>query len=70
MDVGSLDFIMFQYYDPCDQLREVIKMWLTTSVNPTWEAMAQALKSPVIGEVMLSMKLQLKYCSSGPVDGK
>jgi len=65
MDVGSLDSIMVQYYDPRDQLREVINMWLTTSDNPTWGAMAEALKSPAIGEVQLSMELQQKYCSSG-----
>ena len=72
LDVGSLDSIKFQYNDPGDQLREVIKRWLTTSETPTWEAIVEALKCPVIGEVLLSMELQQKYCSSGqpPVDSE
>lgn len=65
VDMGILDSISVRYDDPGDQLREVICRWLTTSENPTWETMAQALKSPVIGEVQLSMELQQKYCSSG-----
>ena len=43
--MGGLDQFEVQYNDPGDQLREVIRMWLITSENPTWEAMAQALSS-------------------------
>ena len=72
VDVGSLDRFKVQYTDRGDQLLEVIKTWLTTSKNPTWEAMFEALKSPVIGEGRLAMELQQKYCSSGqqPMDGE
>lgn len=70
VDMGSLDRFKVQYTDSRDLLREVIKTWLTTSDNPTWEAMAQALKSPIIEESRLAMELQQKYCSSGPVDGE
>ena len=65
MDVGTLERIKAQYGDPGDQLREVLRTWLTTSDNPTWEAMVQALKSPVINEVRLARDLQQKYYPSG-----
>ena len=72
VDVGSLDCLKAQYSDAGDQLREVLRTWLTTSKSPTWMAMVEALKSPVNGEVQLAKELQQKYCSSGhpSVDGE
>jgi len=72
VDVGTLDCFKAQYGDPGDQLREVARMWLTTSDNPTWQAMVEALKSPVIEEARLAKELQQKYYSNGqpPVDGE
>jgi len=72
VDVGTLDCFMVKYNDPGDQLREVVKTWLTCSKNPTWRAMIAALESPVIGEARLARELQQKYCSSGQpsVDGE
>lgn len=67
VDVGTLDSFKAQYGDPGDQLREVMRTWLTTSDNPTWGAMAEALESPVIGEAQLAKKLQQKhYCTGQP----
>lgn len=68
--VDCLNSVMVQYPDPRDQLREVIKTWLTTSENPTWEVIVEALKSPVIEEGRLAMDLQQKYCSSSQPPGK
>ena len=70
--VGTLDCFKVQYGDPGDQLREVLRMWLTSSDNPTWMALTEALKSPVIEETKLARELQKKYCSSRqrPVDGE
>jgi len=50
----------------------VLRRWLTTSDNPTWEVIVEALKSPAIGKAVMAWKLQQKYCCSGqpPVDGK
>ena len=72
VDVGTLDSFKVQYSGPHYQLTQVLETWLTTSDNPTWEAMVEALKSPVIGEARLAMELQQKYCSSAqpPVDGE
>jgi len=64
VDMSMLDSIKVQYDDSRDQLREVIKGWLTTSDNPTWEVIVKALRSPVIGEDQLAMQLQQMYHSS------
>ena len=58
LDMGRLDSIHFQYVDAGDQLRELFKMWLKTSENPTCEVIVEALKSPVIREFWLAMELQ------------
>jgi len=72
VDVGTLDCFKAQYGDPGDQLREVVRTWLTTSENPTWGAMAEALQSLVIGEAQLAKKLQQKHHCTGqpPVHGE
>ena len=73
VDVGTLGCFKVQYSDPGDQLREVLRTWLTSSEKPTWGAMVEALESPVIDEAPLANELQLKYClCSGqpPVDGE
>jgi len=65
--VGILDSVKVQYFDQQygDQLREVLKVWLKTSENPTWGVIVKTVKSHVIGEGQLAMELQQKYCSSG-----
>ena len=70
--MSTLDSSRFQYRHRGDLLREVLRTWLTTSKNPTWGALVEALKSPVVGEARLAMELQQKYCSSAqpPVDGE
>ena len=72
VDVGTLDCFKIQYSDPGNQLREVLRTWLTSSGNPTWGSMVEALKNPVIDEAQLAKELQQKYCPSGqpPVDGE
>ena len=72
VDVSTLDCIKVQYDDPGDQLREVVKVWLTSIENPTWGGMIEALKSPVIDDTLLARELQQKYCFScqTPVDGE
>ena len=72
VDMSTLDCIKVQYSDPREQLREVVKAWLTSIENRTWGAMIAALKSPVIDEALLARELQQKYCISGqpPVDGE
>ena len=71
VDVGTLDCFKVQYSDPGDQLREVLRTWLTTSESPTWVALVEALETSVIKEARLARELQQKYSSQQPpVDGE
>ena len=64
---GTLDRIYAQFRgDPRDQLRETLKTWLTTSDNPSWRTLADALKSRSVGATQLAADLETKYC---PVEG-
>ena len=51
-----------QSHDPRDQLLEVLKTWLTTSDNPSWKTLTDALKSPRVGANRLAGGLERKYC--------
>jgi len=72
VDTGTLKAIELKCKAPADQLREVVMAWLQSTKNPTWGAMIEALKSPIIDETRLASELQQKYHSSGetPVDGE
>ena len=65
VDTGTLDGLRVQFSDPGDQLREVLRAWVTTSNSPTWSTLAEALRSPVIGENQLAREVQQKYCPDG-----
>ena len=45
--VGILDSVKVQYFDQQygDQLREVLKVWLKTSENPTWGVIVKTVKT-------------------------
>ena len=49
-------------HDPRDQLLEMLKTWLTTSDNPSWKTLTDALKSPRVGANRLAGGLERKYC--------
>ena len=46
-------------------LREVMKHWLKTVVDPrpTWETVATALRSPLVNEKDVAKQLESKYCA-------
>ena len=57
---------MRQYPDPSDQLREILKAWLRTSGQQTWQTIADALKSRIVGEPTLASNIEAKYCQGTP----
>jgi len=57
----TLETIRAHFNDPRDQLREMLKTWLTTSDNPSWKTLTNALKSPAMGESRLAGGLETKY---------
>ena len=61
---GTLERIYAQFRgDPRDQLRETLKTWLTTSDNPSWRTLTDALRSKSVGATQLACNLETKCCS-------
>ena len=60
----TLEAIRAHFKDPRDQLREMLKVWLTTSDNTSWKTLTNALKSPTMGESRLAGGLETKYCQT------
>ena len=59
---GTLDSIRAEFSSPKNQLREMVKAWLTTGDNPSWKTLRDALRSPVVGGSHLANVLEAKYC--------
>ena len=53
------------YSDPSDLMREMLKHWLQTTVNPrpTWMAIVTALRSRSVDEQSVAEQLESKYCT-------
>ena len=45
-----------------DKLLEVLKTWLTTSDNPSWKTLTDALRCPSVRVNQLAGGLERKYC--------
>ena len=54
------------YSDPSDLMREMLKHWLQTAINPrpTWRAVVTALRSRSVDEQSVAEQLESKYCTS------
>ena len=57
----NLDIISEQFIDPRDQLPEMLRIWLITNDNPSWNTLTDALRS--VGAAKLAADLTMKYCS-------
>ena len=60
--IGALDSISVQFSDPRDRLLEMLKTWLTTTDEPSWKTLTDALRSRSVGESQLANVLERKYC--------
>ena len=60
----TLDCFKQNYSDQSDLMREVLKCWLDTAVDPppAWEAVVTALNSPTVDKKKLADQLKSKYC--------
>ena len=60
----TLDCFRQNYSNQSDLLREMLKHWLDTAVDPcpTWEAVIAALRLPIIGKKKVAKQLEAKYC--------
>ena len=65
---GTLDSIHMQFSDPRDQLREMLRTWLTTSDSTSWKTLTDALRSRIVGARQLAENLETKYCMVEPTE--
>ena len=61
--VDTLDSIAAQFDAPREKFREILKVWLKTATKPTWQAVVDALRSPIVGESSLATNIEAKYCT-------
>ena len=61
VSVQTLDGIRAQFADTRDQLLAMLKTWLITHGNHSWESIIDALRSRDVDEWMLSQDLLRKY---------
>ena len=64
--VGTLGSIRAEYSKSSDQLREILTVWLKTATQRTWQTLADALKSRIVGEPKLASDIEAKYCQGTP----
>ncbi len=70
---GALDAMKGPFKPHKDCLKDAVDKWLNTSPDPSWEAIVQALRSPIVGRDHLARCLEQKYCTqewSEPPAGK
>ena len=61
----ELDCFKQNYSDQLQLMREMLKYWLKTAVDPypSWEAVVIALKSPLVNEMNVAEQLESKHCA-------
>ncbi len=70
MSSGTLDAMEGPYKRPRDCLRDMLKEWLSTSLDPSWEGLIAALRHPVVGKETLARQLEAKHCTQAPPEGR
>ena len=62
----ELDCFKQNCSDQLELMREVLKHWLKSAVDPppSWEAVVKALRSPTVNEKHVAEQLESKYCAS------
>ena len=62
----TLDCFKQNYSDQSDLMREVLKYWLDTAVDPppAWETIVTALRSSIVDKKKVAEQLELKYCAT------
>ena len=57
---GTLDRIRAHFFDPRDQLQEMLTTWLKTCASPSWKILIDALRG--VGASQVAEALETKYC--------
>ncbi len=59
---GTLEAIEQDHPNSKRRLTEVLKVWLNSLPDPSWEGLVQALRRPLVGEEVLANKLEMRFC--------
>ena len=61
----TLDCFKQNYSDQLELMREMLKHWLKTAVDPppSWEAVVTALRLPTVNEKNVAGQLESKHCA-------
>ncbi len=73
LTAGTLDATKAPFKEHEDCLRDMLKKWLNSSPDPSWQSLIQVLRSPIVGKEPLASHLETKYCTqegSVPPPGK
>ncbi len=62
---GILDAMKGPHKEHKDCMMDMVKEWLSTSPDPSWEGLIAALRHPVVGKETLARQLEAKYCTQG-----
>ena len=62
--VPTLERIGFQFDNPTDRLREILKAWLETAAKPTWRDIVGALRGVTVGHSKLASDINTRYCTT------
>ncbi len=73
LTADTLDAMKGPHKEHVDCLTDMVKKWLNTSPDPSWQSLIQALRSPIVGKEPLARHLENKFCTRGgsvPPEGK
>ncbi len=62
LKAGTLDAMKGRSKGHKDCLRDMLKDWLNTSPDPSWQSLIQVLKSPIVRKNALASHLEAKFC--------
>ncbi len=60
---GILAAIKGPYKEPQACLRDMLREWLSTGLEPSWQSLVQVLRSPIVSEETLARVIEVKYCN-------
>ncbi len=67
---GTLDAMKGPRREHKDCMVDMVKEWLSTSPDPSWKSLIEALRHPVVDKHTLSNHLEAKYCTPAAPQGK
>ena len=64
LPVATLDSIEGQFDNHSEKLREILKVWLKTATEHSWQDIVDVLKRRVVAEPKLASDIEAKHCTT------